>query len=613
MKKRIFFKLVLSLGLCLAFIRCSDDIIDSTYAGSDDFSAEAQSYFERTAEDIRLPRMSARRYELTRSTDLSSEVITPRWRKQKTGKYGKGDISTVEVPLAGNIYRRGIYYENYSRGAKLLLAARVHTSLVIQKHHPSGEIRYFVTTVIEKQKSSWLNPRNKYDFGYTKRKGLNGLMVISDMKGRTLESFYFENGRQRRVRLVSSAEKEGISSSEIITVFRLLGEPASGIFTRSGEGGFDNGNGSTENPFCPLCMKLAKNCECHVEIVVPPLPEPPEEDPEGPEDPWRCIYCGSPYCSGSCTEGGYIPQPPPAPGDNVCPHVPCAICRKMIRLPEGTPLSQNCSFHEYCENEGMCIGVKVNISRSPVTLGDFYTITLDITPEDAECHHIGYYIVENGQEFVLPQEGGMSRTHTVMARAPGDFQIKAEVMRTGCDGVFSGSTNVKHLFPARNDIIKQRVFLDGVKIAWAKSLAAADAHGCREYGGVVMINTREDNTGGLYRFEHSEGAKTPYGTPLTTVDLKYTESHFGPNQGGEYCVLLFHTHFPLWNYKGSKPIKRELGPSSLDIENHTEIPAEVMDFRHPSGIIRHSTPKEEYVNTEKLYHYGPERRTKPIR
>ena len=107
MKKRIFFKLVLSLGLCLAFIRCSDDIIDSTYAGSDDFSAEAQSYFERTAEDIRLPRMSARRYELTRSTDLSSEVITPRWRKQKTGKYGKGDISTVEVPLAGNIYRRG--------------------------------------------------------------------------------------------------------------------------------------------------------------------------------------------------------------------------------------------------------------------------------------------------------------------------------------------------------------------------------------------------------------------------------------------------------------------------------------------------------------------------
>ena len=138
----------------------------------------------------------------------------------------------------------------------------------------------------------------------------------------------------------------------------------------------------------------------------------------------------------------------------------------------------------------MCIGVKVNISRSPVTLGDFYTITLDITPEDAECHHIGYYIVENGKEFVLPQEGGMSRTHTVMARAPGDFQIKAEVMRTGCDGVFSGSTNVKHLFPARSDIIKQRVFLDGVKIAWAKSLAAADAHGCREYGGVVMINTK---------------------------------------------------------------------------------------------------------------------------
>ena len=73
-------------------------------------------------------------------------------------------------------------------------------------------------------------------------------------------------------------------------------------------------------------------------------------------------------------------------------------------------------------------------------------------------------------------------------------------------------------------------------------------------------------------------------------------------------MLLFHTHPPYWEYKGKNLHERKAGPSDLDIENHTTIPAVVKDFQHSSGWLNSLMPKSEYANTEKLYFYGVDRK-----
>ena len=130
----------------------------------------------------------------------------------------------------------------------------------------------------------------------------------------------------------------------------------------------------------------------------------------------------------------------------------------------------------------------------------------------------------------------------------------------------------------------------------------------QEYGGVVMINTKENNSGNLYRFEPHVGKPTPYSASSVTVDMSFTESNYGPHRGGEFAVLLFHTHPPYWEYKGDNSYQRRTGPSDPDIESHTTLPAVVKDFQHPTGLINSLMSKSEYVNTEELYFYGIDRR-----
>ena len=108
-----------------------------------------------------------------------------------------------------------------------------------------------------------------------------------------------------------------------------------------------------------------------------------------------------------------------------------------------------------------------------------------------------------------------------------------------------------------------------------------------------------------------EGKPTAYSDAIVSVELDYVEENCMPNSGGVFAVLLFHTHPPFWGYKGTAYLFREVGPSDPDIEEHVDIPAVVKDFA-PAGKqkIESTMPRDEYEGTEKLYHYGPDRRKK---
>ena len=118
-----------------------------------------------------------------------------------------------------------------------------------------------------------------------------------------------------------------------------------------------------------------------------------------------------------------------------------------------------------------------------------------------------------------------------------------------------------------------------------------------------------------------EGKPTAYSDTIVSVDLKYVEENYMPNSGGVFAVLLFHTHPPLWGYNGFNSYKRPVGPSVPDIKGHVDIPAVVKDFapkdkkgdaikKDTVKVITTKMSREEYEGTEKLYHYGPDRREK---
>ena len=115
----------------------------------------------------------------------------------------------------------------------------------------------------------------------------------------------------------------------------------------------------------------------------------------------------------------------------------------------------------------------------------------------------------------------------------------------------------------------------------------------------------------MYSFLPREGKPTAYSDAIVSVELDYVEENYMPNSGGVFAVLLFHTHPPFWGYKGTAYLFREVGPSDPDIEEHVDIPAVVKDFA-PAGKqkIESTMPRDEYEGTEKLYHYGPDRRKK---
>ena len=580
--------------------------------------SQAQTFFEENATDLR----GVSFVDVAASKSVETSNIVPDWKKARITQEGR--ITTIEVPLSGAVCKAARTFMKSDSETLYGFTSKVTMRLIVQKHTELDLPRQFVVTMIEDLSHGILKNSVGNCYGPN---NFTGYVIVSSLDGFYLESFKSDNGHWDRVYMAPGSSGD-LDDNRNVGI-RLFGSDIPFTAYNIGEGGTSicpgcgnfsgmctcckkcGGRGCSDcmvtvYPTCPRCGYTGRgNCNCCPDCRNFPctcLLEPQPEPQPDPDPVWRCPHCGSQYCGGNCQISG---------GDGTdtdeCPHKECPGCGKMIGIQTKSSV---CDSHEYCENNGKCIRVDVRVSKNQVELGGKYMIELELTPADAEYAGISYYIVKGRESFVLVQpEGGNAKSLENMARTAGRFLIKAEVMEPETGKEFIGTCEVEHLFPLRDEILKQPAVIKGMDEAWQKTLAAVNSSTVQEYGGVVVINTKESNTGGLYSFLPREGKPTAYSDTIVSVDLKYVEENYGPYSGGVFAVLLFHTHPPFWGYKGTVQYDRAVGPSVPDIKNHVDIPAVVKDFApKDKQEITTKMSREEYEGTEKLYHYGPDRR-----
>jgi len=302
MKKRLLFYFSFVTFMIFSFTRCSQDFLE-TSDESENFAREARLYFEQNASGIQNVSIGDQRTVLSRSMNLSSAVIVPRWEKQE---YFKNEyFSILEVPLDGNVYVKNNYTTKTSNKNAILLSSNVLMKLIIRKDNKTDELEYFVATIIDQQQQASLssNARQSSSSGYFQHPD-NGLIIISSIEGDYIGAFMYNDRIRRCVRLARTSGEEGkIASENIIGSFNLMKSDASSLFSRSGESG---GGGTV---YCALCNKA--NCDGNCEVLVIPcnICHKPLDQCTGHYDPpiKVCPKCGKVGCSGNCqTTGGGV-------------------------------------------------------------------------------------------------------------------------------------------------------------------------------------------------------------------------------------------------------------------------------------------------------------------
>lgn len=169
--------------------------------------------------------------------------------------------------------------------------------------------------------------RNGVDAGnsFVDCQGFSGLMIISDLEGKYLDAYQYDNGARKRVVLAKAAGIEKVDSSDVVASFSLMDAHRAGMYTRSGEAG-----GGSQTP-CWLCGEVGCDGGCEVVITYcrtcnrpifecfccPVCRENPCECAPPPPVEWFCSLCGGLYCAGSCqTPPGPEPEPEPEPGES---------------------------------------------------------------------------------------------------------------------------------------------------------------------------------------------------------------------------------------------------------------------------------------------------------
>lgn len=299
--------------MIFSFTRCSQDFLE-TSDELENFAREARLYFEQNASGIQNVSIGDQKTVLSRDMNLSSAVIVPRWEKQEYFK--KGDISTLEVPLDGNVFTQSIYTTKTQNGVSMRTLSNVSTKLVIQKHERSNELRYFIVTIINREQANpFTSSQETRPIGYIHHPELEGLMIFSDIEGNYLDAFLYSKGGKQRVALAKAAgmDASSIDPEHIIGTISMSATSSTGIYSRAGEsGGGGQGCWLCGDPnckgdcevlvtYCKKCNRSISTCICcpichnnPCSCYTPPV--------------WRCPKCGSPLCPGDCTSsGGGVP------------------------------------------------------------------------------------------------------------------------------------------------------------------------------------------------------------------------------------------------------------------------------------------------------------------
>ena len=567
---------------------------------------EARDYFESHAEC--LEGLYFREKPSTKSTDWKLQ-LSPRWEDAAVRTLDSS--SMVELPLSSNawlIAKRNIV-KGKSRASDVTTGFR---KLVIRERK-NGSMQQFVITVIPTGKKSGWFVAHPEKFNFFGGEGFNGYVFCSTLEGKFTGVYEYVDGVRYRRHLelnveipvqTKGAAEEYPEEGEYATIsmFNAPMEDSDNI-PESPDGEKPGGcnHHDVYDPNCPYCLDdvpvIGSKChECGKAVCVCcsfcgryPCQCPPP-DPGAFPEPVPCWNCGDIHCDGECYIHGGPSQDDdkeeekcPECGNNPC--TCCAICHK-----------------DPCE----CPKINISLNKNTVDLGTKIQVNVSIGNTTANCNYISYSLTKDGR--VTSKSFTYSQlSYETIVRDVGEFEVSVEAGFDGLDRWYESENTVKFTcqFPSIYTIKEIPAVKAGMEDAWAKTLADADENGCREYGGVIMLNTTTDKEND-YSFVLKTGEWCGYEEEEYSVTLDYQENHYGFENGGNFCVMLFHAHPPLWNCPLPNK-KRPLGPSKADMDNHGHFPAIVWDFDNQYLTeLTPAVPKEQCIRKE--YIYGVERR-----
>ena len=322
---------ILCLMAILAFHSCSHEWLDSGKNNLNQAVDEARAYFEENATDLSMPQLLISPETKTDDIFLGGNLV-PAWDKFISAENDR--FTTLEIPLSRDFaMRAAIFYPQDGKHRFVSENVRVQSDLVIRKSKKSGNFNYFVATIIGSSAPSAERNNNPWTY-LGSRKCFNGYVIISNVEGEILETFYYRNGNRFFVKL-KSHEKRGSVDTNIFGF--IVGQ--SMPLTKGGS--YETGE-SIE--LCPFCYKVLVDymCDCpnwlenvtvtgeyvycdkcgmlkgHCVCGNNPCPLCGKEPCECSGQEYNCEYCGSPYCNGRCqgesdNRGGGDNTPTPDP------------------------------------------------------------------------------------------------------------------------------------------------------------------------------------------------------------------------------------------------------------------------------------------------------------
>lgn len=591
----------------------------------------AKTYFENNAQDLAFLRFSdSIPFMQTRSS--SSSDLIPEWDKAIMST--NNQVNLIELPIRSNTLL--VSTRNKIKDGQIMISrTNASTARLIVARRKNGLTDMFIATLVPSLKNNPKSIESMKNFRYLGGSDFTGIVFCSTLEGRFVEACQYTNGKRSgrvEISIKKQLEAKGIDFKNESYESVVLHQ---NIKTRSGTYQFDEKcefhpeQNSSDCPFCldevvvKVCAKCGAKLEegqfCFCQICdgchnIKTSCTCGDEKPAPQRCPVchiipciACSLCGNHYCYGSCSDrppsgSGSNPDPNPEPNPEpdpiLCTCSKCPRCHRCIN-----PQTPNCTR---CICPSLEIGISLN--STTIELGEKLQIRVTCNDFNAKCNYIAYYISKNGDErSVRSFNSSPQLAIEEMIRQPGTYKVHAEAQFDHYNSFFSSNElSFTCVYPSIHKIKGLAVVQNGMNTAWANTLSSADKHGSQEYGGVVMIHTQPGKDG-QYTFVPKAGNKTSYDKNIVDIELDWTDNSINDfRNGGDYCIMIFHTHPPLWHCTDKKK-ERPLGPSELDILNHTRIPAIVYDFdKEIISSYTPETPRDSCIRKE--YIYGPERR-----
>ena len=220
--------------------------------------------------------------------DLSSEVITPDWDHAKV--YDNGLVSTMEIPLVGDVYQSGLYKRKVMKNTFVQLQTNVVYSLIIQYSNATENYNAFVTTMLGRNDTD--EPGN---LSFFDTEAFTGYSIISDLEGNYQKAYLYERGKGRQVSFARNVDYEALDSSQIVGSVHLSKTPKTALYSRSGESPWE-----PEEPYPDICSKCGSStCDGNCDVVINRCNDC-GQNPCVCAPSFPCPWCGKENCGGNC-------------------------------------------------------------------------------------------------------------------------------------------------------------------------------------------------------------------------------------------------------------------------------------------------------------------------